>query len=66
LSVCQDYESSVICCVKIEADDEKLTRMRPAVELEILDIVQYVTPSQIRRDILKTVCCKLKPTFDKA
>ena len=44
--VCQDYESSVMCCIKNEPEvDDKLTRMRPVVELETLNLARYVTPT---------------------
>ena len=41
--VCQDNESSVMCCVKNEPEvDEKLTCMRSVVELETINLARYV------------------------
>jgi len=49
----QDYESSTTWSVEYEADvDEKLTHMRPVVELETLNMAQYVTLGEIYGIIL--------------
>jgi len=41
--VCQDNESSVMCCVKNEPEgDEKLTCMRSVVELETISLARYI------------------------